>query len=129
MRRRFGGFLPAVQHRLVHLLAEPDETLCRRRCARSSFACWRPASATAAPMSARSISLACCPFPGVQARKFRSEDIKLTEVISVKFKNRGKVYFFDPHGIAVRTGDKVVVETSRGLELAECVQGNHVGAG
>ena len=28
----------------------------------------------------------------------------MTEVISVKFKNRGKVYFFDPHGIAVRTG-------------------------
>ena len=52
---------------------------------------------------------------------FRSEDTKLTEVISVKFKNRGKVYFFDPHGIAVRTGDKVVVETSRGLELARKV--------
>ena len=50
----------------------------------------------------------------------------MTEVISVKFKNRGKVYFFDPHGVAVRTGDKVVVETSRGLELAECVLGNHV---
>ena len=49
----------------------------------------------------------------------------MTEVISVKFKNPGKVYFFDPHGIAVRTGEKVVVETSRGLELAECVQGNH----
>ena len=46
----------------------------------------------------------------------------MTEVISVKFKNRGKVYFFDPHGIAVRTGEKVVVETSRGLELAECVE-------
>ena len=45
----------------------------------------------------------------------------MTEVISIKFKNRGKVYFFDPHGIAVRTGEKVVVETSRGLELAECV--------
>lgn len=49
----------------------------------------------------------------------------MTEVISVKFKNRGKVYFFDPHGITVRTGEKVVVETSRGLELAECVQGSH----
>ena len=49
----------------------------------------------------------------------------MTEVVSVKFKNRGKVYFFDPHGIAVRTGEKVVVETSRGLELAECVQGSH----
>ena len=45
---------------------------------------------------------------------FRSEDTKLTEVISVKFKNRGKVYFFDPHGIAVRTGDKVVVDQQKG---------------
>ena len=45
----------------------------------------------------------------------------MTEVISVKFKNRGKVYFFDPHGIAVRTGEKVVVETSRGLEYGYVV--------
>ncbi len=49
----------------------------------------------------------------------------MTEVISVRFKNKGKVYYFDPNGIAVKTGDNVVVETAKGLEFAECVSGNH----
>ena len=50
----------------------------------------------------------------------------MTEVISVRFKNKGKVYFFDPAGIAVPSNTHVVVETSKGLEYAECTYGNHV---
>ena len=46
-------------------------------------------------------------------------------VVSIKFKGRGKTYFFDPNGIEVPEGAQVVVETSKGLELATCVQGNH----
>ena len=46
-------------------------------------------------------------------------------VVSVKFKGRGKTYFFDPNGLTVPEGVQVVVETSKGMELAECVQGNH----
>ncbi len=49
----------------------------------------------------------------------------MTEVISVRFKNKGKVYFFDPNGLKVEQGDNVVVETAKGLEFAECVSGNH----
>ena len=49
----------------------------------------------------------------------------MTEVISVKFKSRGKTYFFAPNGIEVPDGAQVVVETSKGLELADCVKGNH----
>lgn len=49
----------------------------------------------------------------------------MTEVISVKFKNRGKNYYFDPCGVAVQTGDAVIVNTARGLEAAQCVKGNH----
>ena len=49
----------------------------------------------------------------------------MTEVISVRFKNKGKVYYFDPAGLAVATGDAVIVETSKGLEYAECTWGNH----
>ena len=49
----------------------------------------------------------------------------MTEVISVRFKSCGKNYFFDPAGIAVNKGDKVIVETAKGLELAECTYGNH----
>ena len=46
-------------------------------------------------------------------------------VVSVKFKGRGKTYFFDPNGLDVPEGVQVVVETSKGMELADCVQGNH----
>ena len=48
----------------------------------------------------------------------------MTEVISVKFKNHGKSYYFDPKGVTVQAGDMVVVETAKGLELAECAGAN-----
>ena len=41
----------------------------------------------------------------------------MTEVIGVKFNNAGKVYYFDPKGQKLNTGDGVVVETSRGVEF------------
>ena len=49
----------------------------------------------------------------------------MTTVISVRFRNGTKTYYFDPHGIPVNTGDDVVVETAQGLEFAQCTQGNH----
>ncbi|NJN15803.1 MAG: hypothetical protein HC822_05700 [Oscillochloris sp.] len=39
-------------------------------------------------------------------------------VIGVRFKDSGKVYFFDPRDIELNTGDQVIVETVRGHELA-----------
>ena len=50
----------------------------------------------------------------------------MIEVVSIKFKNRGKAYSFDPRGLTVKTGDKLVVETAKGLELADCCHGNHM---
>jgi cell fate regulator YaaT (PSP1 superfamily) len=49
----------------------------------------------------------------------------LTEIVSIRFNERGKAYFFDPSGVTVRNGDKVIVETAKGLEYGECVRGNH----
>ncbi|MCC8079721.1 MAG: hypothetical protein LIO57_06655 [Oscillospiraceae bacterium] len=49
----------------------------------------------------------------------------MTEIISVKFKNRGKTYFFDPGGVTASAGQRLVVQTSKGLELVDCVHGNH----
>ena len=49
----------------------------------------------------------------------------MVDVISIKFKNRGKCYFFSPNGLTVKSGDKVIVETSKGLEIADCCRGNH----
>ena len=53
------------------------------------------------------------------------EDNNVTEVVSVKFKGRGKAYYFDANGLTVKPGEDVIVETSKGLEYAQCVAGNH----
>ena len=50
----------------------------------------------------------------------------MIEVISIKFKNKGKSYFFSPNGLQIRSGEKVIVETSKGLEIADCCHGNHM---
>ena len=49
----------------------------------------------------------------------------MIEVVSIKFKNRGKSYFFAPNGLQLKSGEKVIVETSKGMEIADCVRGNH----
>lgn len=48
----------------------------------------------------------------------------MIEIISVRFKSGGKQYYFNPNGIQFREGDGVIVETTRGQEYAQCVQGN-----
>ncbi len=50
----------------------------------------------------------------------------MTEVVSVRFKNKGKVYYFDPSGLQIPTGADIIVETSKGLEYAGCTWGNHM---
>lgn len=42
-------------------------------------------------------------------------------VVGVSFKKAGKIYYFDPSDIELRSEDKVIVETSRGIELGEVV--------
>ena len=49
----------------------------------------------------------------------------MPNVVNVRFRNRGKSYYFDPGELTVQTGDSLVVETSKGLELGECVEGCH----
>ena len=41
----------------------------------------------------------------------------MTEIVGVRFKKAGKIYYFDPAGIDLETNDYVVVETSRGNEV------------
>ena len=40
----------------------------------------------------------------------------MAEIISVRFKDVGKNYYFDPKGKSFNVKDKVIVETSRGVE-------------
>ena len=48
----------------------------------------------------------------------------MIEIISVRFKSGGKQYYFNPNGVQFQVGDGVIVETNRGQEYAQCVQGN-----
>lgn len=48
----------------------------------------------------------------------------MTEIVSVRFKDAGKVYYFDPNGLKVRIGDNVIVETARGVECATVAAAN-----
>ncbi|MCX7614510.1 MAG: stage 0 sporulation family protein [Clostridiales bacterium] len=50
----------------------------------------------------------------------------MTEVIGVRFKKVGKVYYFSPEGIQVNKGDHVIVETARGVEYGEAVMPNRM---
>ena len=49
----------------------------------------------------------------------------MIDVVSIKFKSCGKVYYFAPNGTSPKEGDRVVVETANGRELAFCSQGVH----
>ena len=48
----------------------------------------------------------------------------MAEVIGVRFKDVGKVYFFDPDGKQLKKFDKVIVETARGVECGEVATEN-----
>ena len=47
-----------------------------------------------------------------------------TTVIGVKFKELGKIYFFDPKGEKLKKGDHVIVETAMGEEYTEVIVPN-----
>ncbi|MBQ2902867.1 MAG: stage 0 sporulation family protein [Clostridia bacterium] len=48
----------------------------------------------------------------------------MAEVIGVRFKEVGKVYYFDPDGQTLKKGDRVIVETVRGIECGEVAMDN-----
>ena len=48
----------------------------------------------------------------------------MQEIVGVKFKKLGKVYFFNPNGLALEKGQNVIVETARGIEYGEIATPN-----
>lgn len=48
----------------------------------------------------------------------------MIEVIGVRFRTAGKIYYFAPSGIEVKRGAHVIVETARGLEMGTVVMPN-----
>ena len=47
----------------------------------------------------------------------------MRNVIGVRFRKAGKVYFFDPLKLTIKMGDHVIVETARGVEYGTVVLG------
>ena len=48
----------------------------------------------------------------------------MANIIGVRFKRAGKIYFFDPDGKQIERGEHVIVETSMGMEYGEVVIAN-----
>ena len=48
----------------------------------------------------------------------------MKEIVGIRFKSGGKVYYFSPGNIDAKVGDRAVVETVRGVECGEVVIAN-----
>ena len=47
----------------------------------------------------------------------------MTKIVGVRFRNTGKIYYFDPVKYKIESGDHVIVETARGVEMGAVVLG------
>ena len=47
----------------------------------------------------------------------------MVKIVGVRFRNAGKVYYFDPKGYKIKAGDHVIVETARGVEYGTVIGG------
>ena len=62
----------------------------------------------------------------ISTEEMSSEEVNTDEkvtVIGVRFRNVGKIYYFDPTGFEINVGDKIIVETARGIEIGTVVLG------
>ncbi len=48
----------------------------------------------------------------------------MAEIVGIRFKNVGKIYYFEPNGMTFKKGDRAIVETARGLECGEVAMEN-----
>lgn len=49
----------------------------------------------------------------------------MIEVVGIRFKKAGKLYYFDPDGLEIKDDTYVIVETARGVEYGLATKGNH----
>ena len=46
-------------------------------------------------------------------------------VVDIRFRNNAKSYYFDPAGLTLQAGARVIIDTARGDEFGLCAAGNH----
>lgn len=49
----------------------------------------------------------------------------MINVVGVRFRTAGKIYYFDPGDLDIKVGDMVIVETARGVECGKVVVASH----
>ena len=54
-----------------------------------------------------------------QKEEAHAEDVEMTDIIGVRFKKTGKVYYFAPNGCTAKRGEFAIVDTARGPEFGE----------
>ena len=57
--------------------------------------------------------------------ELKNELPELVEVVDIQFRPGQKVYFFDPDGMELQTGDGVIMDTARGAEFGTVTASNH----
>ena len=61
-----------------------------------------------------------CSYEGA-VPDYTGEHHRMIKIIGVRFRNAGKIYYFDPKKLPVKKGDHVIVETARGIEYGSVV--------
>ena len=61
----------------------------------------------------------------MEERKEKPQTPASVEVVDIQFRPGQKIYYFDPNGLACKTGDHVIIDTARGPEFGICAGGNH----
>ena len=46
----------------------------------------------------------------------------MTKIVGIRFRNVGKIYYFDPKNYKMKIGDHVIVETARGGVRTSCTR-------
>ncbi len=55
-----------------------------------------------------------------EAKTEQETELAKYEIVGIRFKSGGKIYYFDPCGLKIPKGTPVIVETSRGAEFGVC---------
>ena len=53
----------------------------------------------------------------------KCRELKMPQVVGIRFKASGKIYYFDPGDFKITDQDAVIVETARGVEFGQVVLG------
>ncbi len=54
-----------------------------------------------------------------------NKEMTMVQVVDIQFRPGQKVYYFEPGGLQLHTGDAVIIDTARGPEYGICAGGNH----